>query len=306
MNLLAILLILDILAIQNNPNADVKYLNIDEIYIKFITKFSQNKDSVIINISEGFKYKLIHYSFSMNKAKIIDDGRIRMFYANPLPWEGGFLIIGKLNKKIIFLDHNGGYIRTERLEDYEGWDPELVFYEIDAILHDQIWVTAKRHAERTLVLCKLDLIDKKLTVRLEINDHDKFLQFWTGFEDKLIFITKETGEIVQVDPETNQVMSTLAPPSELIYKDPTRTPRLAKRRPYLSRIGSPMRLGNKLLFRNRMDKDQAGDKYPIQTLELSSDGTITHKPVLWIAEWKGKRLGWHWENQELFTETSEQ
>ena len=162
-----------------------KILKIDELYIRHVTGFAQNREAVVINISQGFKLELVHYSFAVDRAKILDDGRIKMLYATPLPWQDGFLVIGELSRKVIFLDREGRYIKTEQLTAYEGWDPDLALSVLDVGSAQQVWVTANRLSTGTLVLGELNLEKKIFTVRLEIDRHPKFEQFWAGLADQL-------------------------------------------------------------------------------------------------------------------------
>lgn len=172
-----LLFILSVLCVS-----DASWYKTDELSVGRLMSFAGHEQYAMAQYmgrSPG-SFEVVIFDMEKGMGKPIKDGRLRVMRASSFAYDGHFVLIDKTSKsapKAHFVSPRDGYQRTERLNEYSGWQSNFMFHGI-GFAKDQNLLILYYAAEDTSVFRVGELhfekraITQQRSIPLNLNTHD--------------------------------------------------------------------------------------------------------------------------------------
>ena len=276
---------------------EVAWLPVDEINVRLLGPAAQNGPLVMITNFGRDNSSLTLFDFTQGKARTLDDGRLRILMARPLPHEKGFAVIGTVTGVLYFIDGNGQFQDQKRLRDLPGWEDSFRVRQACPGPDGTAYLTLFMARERELLLGELDLTGLRLTLLANRPAHENHEQAWVANGDKIYFFDSDSGRIDREDSAGFVAVETVRRGREPFRKENPRP----RRSPFHALLEAPLIGDGCIYFRLHLYRDAFGNKLPAKvtkTLALDDTG-VTECEVLPYGSFQGQSLIFDWREGEF-------
>ena len=280
-----------------------EWLELDEIYAQKCLGAASNGSKTLLGISSKTSFQLVLFNFENRKARYIEDDRIRAM-GTAMGFDKGFAILNHIGTPTVFFIHgDGSFLRSEKLEDYEGWELEKKVLKISPSVNGTAFVTLQSWQDDSIFLAMLDLKNKTCEVVFQTRSTEKYQwPYWVSSREELFFLNPQTGQIDLIDRTTFSKQRTLRAARNLVKRDASRYKSLSRRRPYISLVDEPLNVQGTIYYFWNKGAETEGDSKKhteIKTLVQTHDGKFREEDVHTLAVYEKEKLVYHWMDQEL-------
>jgi len=272
---------------------------LDEIYVSKLGRSAQSGSRVMFSVMNRVKPELYLFDFETGSARLIEDGRIRVFIPHITADDRGFTLIAAVGPPAAYrLDLEGQFQEKIDLAPCLPLEPGQKIY---AITEDTSGLLVTVNDEETSRLIHLDLeacrSEQRYTHRT--NGHRGA---WFTLEGSYYFVATDTGEIRRLDEglsKTEVVRSGIEP-----VERPKGT---AGRSTYLQSLTEPNHIGGHIAFRFLKTRDAYGallDEPIDSALTMSTDGFEESADYL-LGHFGKQWLVFSQEDKELIIRTTD-
>jgi len=281
-----------------------EWLAVDEINVRILGPSAQNGPLVLISNFGLHNSSLTLFDFRKGKAKILDDGRLRVLMVRPVPFQKGFAVIGAITEVLYFLDETGEFLSQNLFRDIPGWEEDFRIKQISSGPDNTVYLSLSLNRAKELALAVLDLDKLEMALLCNRPAHESHSQAWLANLEKLFFFDAHTGQIDLVDPHSFELVKTLRNGAEP-FKKPNPRPRRSE---FKALLESPIISEGRIYFRRHRYRDDFGNKLPTSTTNtlVLGEGGIWECDLLPYGTFQGRSLVFDWREGEFrLLETSD-
>jgi len=271
---------------------------LDEIYVSKLGRSAQSGSRVVFSVMNRVKPELYFFDFETGTARLIEDGRIRVFIPHITADDQGFTLIAAVGQPVAYRhDLDGQFQEKIDLAPCLPLEPGQKIY---AITEDTSGLLVTVNDEETSRLIHLDLEACRSEHRYTHRTHGH-RGAWFTLDGKYFFVATDTGEIRRLDKDFSK--------TEVVRPgiDPVKRPEgTAGRSTYLSSLTEPNHVGDRVAFRFLKTRDAYGAllEEPLErTLTMTADGFEESTDYL-LGHHEGVWLAFSQEDKELTSRSS--
>jgi hypothetical protein len=270
---------------------------IDELHIKRIGSSVSHGPVVLFNGMSGLNIKVYWYHLQKEKGKIIDPNKIQIYVPRVLTTEEGFLLAQLVGQpKLVHLDLNGNYLKSQYLHDFQNWDENLVLKALGGYGKPIIANFETRDSAK-IVIATIDTEEQSIEYMHEYHKSE-FTHRFFPWENGFVHLISETGQMEKLSRDF-KFERAIRPAREPIRIDPSRP--IARRRKFFSLLWPTAFLENRIIFSFNKFDPASTVKYPepiTRALFLEKNEYIESKSLL-LGEHQGKQLRYDPVEQEF-------
>jgi len=285
-----------VLCLLGGPGGD--WLTPDEVSIAKLGRSAQSGPRVLFSVLNQLDRELYLFDFETGRARQIVDGRMNFFLPFFVGHDTGFSILTAVGRPILYsLDRDGNLRDTRRRDDCLALDAGARISHLTEHGGRLLATVVDRGAQRLLLMAlSLETCETEVLHRRETGDD--FRRFWESLDGRLFLITKETGEVLAVDPARGYAEGTVVRQGLEALPRPEGMP---GRYPYLTNLTDANRVDRVLVFAHMPLRDTDGKaRETFETRALLFDGErFEDSGDYLLGVHEGKRLVYVLEDGEL-------
>ena len=277
---------------------------IEDLYLARVDTAASIENRVLIGFAEPNKpsFKIVLINTETKMAQAIDDQRIKAGLPIIVPFGAGFAIISQFGTNFFFLlDKDGHFLERLHPESFSGWEEGMAVKSAYGLANGDVMVNMLSLVANQRLVGILSTQKRAMNIVYQ-EPVASFSRQWVPGGDAIYCFTMETGQIEQVDRQTFEPIRTIYPGHEPRKRDPAKFKRLAKRRPYISRMGDPIVFGSEISSYFTRDVDRFGEPMkPIREVAMHIDkkGQLHETNMLPLSRVGDRILGFDIEEKSL-------
>jgi hypothetical protein len=271
---------------------------IDELHAQSLGTFASRESiTVFVGIS-GLNIKVHWYDLQTEKGKTLDPNKTRAIFPRVIASSDGFLLVETMGRaKMIHVTPKGEYQSTQYLQDFEGWDENLVFKE-PAGFEGRLIGNFETLDGRKILVCEIFTEERRIEpIHEHIQGEDIRVRFYP-WKNGYLFLNKHTGLLQQrsADFEKTHILRPASNPLRVKPGSP-----LSRRMTYFGMIWVKSLTKDHVIFAfNKPDPfdDNKYQSFSHHGLALA-DGRLNESEAYILGEYGGKRLLYFFNDQEF-------
>ena len=288
--------------------------DLDELYATRFGTFVNLDDKVLFSFVSAPKGQIrLHeefflYSFKTEKARhLIHASYARAKFPWILSFEDGFVIFERANKsspKLHYLDKNGEYKSLRFISNFSGWKEDFHVEAVSTFKKSQIVATIFSYRSKKIHLALVDLKFERINVVYSIPYIPTQEQYWSVYNDKIVYCNNMTGEVFTLDPD-NYTKNKILLGKKSLIPNTSKPIMVIKRQSYKRWLLNPYTTEGGLTFKSFMFSDGHSKRVEnpkMKLMRITEGNKLGFSRKLLLSRFGNKSLVFNFDDREFLVE----